>query len=399
MGTNHEVHGHTAAGFEPVRAAFEQNLRSRGEGGAACALTIRGELVVDLWGGTRDPATGAAWEADTLVLVYSVAKGVAAMTLALLHARGLLDFDAAVARYWPEFSQAGKGPITVRQLLAHQAGLPVIDERLDPTLLADLDRLAEILARQRPLWEPGRRHAYHAISLGFYQGELLRHLDPKGRSLGRFLREELAQPLEAECYVGLPETIAPGRIAPIQALNPLGMVLHPRSLSPRLIAAVAWPWSLTARTLRNPRLAGPVSLDAAPFRAVEMPSSNAITNARSLVRLYAAFLTGGGPLDLDDGTLAALAAPAVLPPEGSWDRVFQRHTAYALGFMKPCADFPFGSSPRAFGAPGLGGSFAYADPDLGLTYAYVTNRLGYSVFNEPRERALRDACLACAHAS
>lgn len=398
MGTNHEVRGHTAPGFEPVRAVFEENLRLRGELGAACALTLDGEMVVDLWGGLRDPASGAAWEADTLVLVYSVAKGPAALTLALLHTRGLLDYDAPVARYWPDFAQAGKEAITVRQLLAHQAGLPVIEERLDPTLLADLDRLAGILARQRPLWEPGRRHAYHAISLGFFQGELLRRVDPKGRSLGRFLREDLAEPLEAECYIGLPDSVPAERVAPIQTLNPLGMLLHPRSLSPRLIAAVAWPGSLTARALRNPKLAGPASLDATAYRAVEMPSSNAITNARALARLYAAFLQVGGPLGVEADTLAALAAPNVLPPEGSWDRVFQRDTAYALGFMKPCGDFPFGSSPRAFGAPGLGGSFAYADPDAGLAYAYVTNRLGYSVFNEPRERALRNACLACSRA-
>ena len=179
MAKNHEVEGRTAPGFERVRAVFEENLRRRGEKGAACALALDGELVVDLWGGVRDPATGAAWEADTLVLVYSVAKGVAAMALALLHARGLLDYDAPVARYWPAFAQADKEAITVRQLLAHQAGLPVIDERLDASLLADLDRLAGILERQRPLWEPGQRHAYHAISLGFYQGELVRGWTPK----------------------------------------------------------------------------------------------------------------------------------------------------------------------------------------------------------------------------
>ena len=396
MAKNHEVEGRTAPGFERVPAVFDENLRRRGEKGAACALALDGELVVDLWGGVRDPATGAAWEADTLVLVYSVAKGVAAMALALLHARGLLDYDAPVARYWPAFAQADKEAITVRQLLAHQAGLPVIDERLDASLLADLDRLAGILERQRPLWEPGQRHAYHAISLGFYQGELVRRLDPQGRSLGRFLREELADPLEAECYIGLPETIPAERVAPIHSLNPLGMILHPRSLSPRLIAAIAWPGTLTVRALRNPRFPGPASLDAAAYRAVEMPSSNAITNARSLVRLYAAFLQVGGALDLDAPTIEALATPSTPPPAGSWDRVFQRHTAYALGFMKPCRDFSFGSSPKAFGAPGLGGSFAFADPDAGMAYAYVTNRLGYSVFNEPRERALREACIACA---
>jgi len=390
-----QVQGHTAAAFERVREVFGENLRARGELGAACALSVDGELVVDLWGGVRDPKSGAPWEADTLALAYSVAKGAAAMTLALLHDRGLLDYDAPVAQYWPEFAEGGKEAVTVRQLLAHEAGLAVIDHRLDAALLADRERLAGIIARQRPHWEPGTRHGYHAISLGFYQGELVRRLDERGRSLGTFLREEIAAPLDAECHIGLSADIAAERIAPIQPLNPLGMVLHPRTLAPRLIAALAWPTTLTARSLRNPKLRGPAGLDAPAFRAVEMPSSNAITNARSMVRLYAAFLSAGGVLDLDAQTVADLAEPVPHPIGGTWDLVFKRHTTFSLGFMKPTQDFRFGSGPRAFGAPGLGGSIAFADPDTKSAYAYVTNKLGYTVFGDPRERALREACVAC----
>ena len=173
------VHGHVAPGFEEVRAEFERTFTERGELGAACAAYVRGEKVVDLWGGVRDARSGAPWEEDTIVLVYSTSKGLAAMTLALAHSRGLLDYDERVAAYWPEFAQAGKERVTVRQLLGHEAGLPVVDEPLNPELLQDHDRLAAAIARQRPLWEPGRRHGYHGVSLGWYEGELVRRTDPE----------------------------------------------------------------------------------------------------------------------------------------------------------------------------------------------------------------------------
>jgi CubicO group peptidase (beta-lactamase class C family) len=147
---------------------------------------VGGEKVVDLWGGVRDARDGSPWEEDTLVLVYSTSKGLAAMTLALAHSRGWLDYDERVAEYWPEFAQAGKRKVTVRQLLGHEAGLPVVDERLDPRILEDFDRLAVAIARQRPAWPPGKRHGYHGVSLGWYEGELMRRVDPQGRTLGRF---------------------------------------------------------------------------------------------------------------------------------------------------------------------------------------------------------------------
>jgi CubicO group peptidase (beta-lactamase class C family) len=179
------IGGVVAPGFEPVRAEFEANFSRRGELGAACAAYHRGALIVDLWGGYRDFSRGERWEEDTLVLVYSTSKGLAAITVAMAHSRGWLDFDAPVALYWPEFAQNGKERVTVRQLLAHQAGLCAIDERLTADRLGDLDGLAEVLARQRPAWEPGTRQGYHALSLGWYEGELIRRVDPQHRSLGR----------------------------------------------------------------------------------------------------------------------------------------------------------------------------------------------------------------------
>ena len=184
-----------SSGYEAVREAFAENFAKRRELGAACCVYHRGEKVVDLWGGVRNEATGDPWEEDTMVIVHSTTKGLAAMTLALAHSRGWLDYDAPVCKYWPEFAQNGKENITVRQLLAHQAGLFAFDEKVDRNVVADLDRLAIVMARQKPEWEPGTRQAYHAITLGFYESELLRRIDPKHRSLGQFFQDEIASPL------------------------------------------------------------------------------------------------------------------------------------------------------------------------------------------------------------
>ena len=156
--------------------------------GGACCAYYRGEKVVDLWGGVRNKVTGEPWERDTMVVVHSATKGLAAMTLAIAHSRGWLDYEERVATYWPEFAQQGKEKITVRQLLAHQAGLFAFDEPVDRSVVADLDRLAEVMARHKPAWEPGTRQAYHALTLGFYEGELMRRVDPRHRTLGQFFQ-------------------------------------------------------------------------------------------------------------------------------------------------------------------------------------------------------------------
>src|SRR5687767_8223471 len=163
------VQGHISDGFEPVRDTFVENFASRQELGGACCAYYRGEKVVDLWGGVRNKLTGEPWERDTMVLVNSTTKGLAAMTMAMAHSRGWLDYEARVCKYWPEFAQEGKENITVRQLLGHQAGLFALDEPVDRDLVTDVGRLAIVLARQKPVWEPGTRQAYHAITVGFYE--------------------------------------------------------------------------------------------------------------------------------------------------------------------------------------------------------------------------------------
>jgi CubicO group peptidase (beta-lactamase class C family) len=207
---NFDVQGYVSRGFEVVREAFAENFSRRRELGGACCAFYGREKVVDLWGGIRNRQTGEPWERDTMVLVYSATKGLAAMTMAMAHSRGWLDYEQPVCRYWPEFAQQGKERITVRQLLAHQAGLFALDQPIDRSLVADLDRLAVVLARQKPAWEPGSRQAYHAITLGFYQAELLRRVDPQHRTLGQFFQDEIASPLGLDVYIRLPENIPTG---------------------------------------------------------------------------------------------------------------------------------------------------------------------------------------------
>jgi CubicO group peptidase (beta-lactamase class C family) len=384
------VHGEVAPGYEAVRRAFEENFEKRGELGAACAAYVRGEKVVDLWGGVRHHERGLPWEEDTMVVVFSTTKGMAATALAVAHARKLFELDEPVARYWPEFAQNGKSTITVRQLLAHQAGLCCIDEPLDVRLLADLDRLAVVLAEQRPAWPPGREQAYHSISLGFYENELMRRIDPNKRSIGRFFADEIAKPLGIDFHIGLPASVPASRLASIRGFRRVELLFHLRSLPPRFALAMMNPRSHSARSLGNPKLSGPEQIDTPEFRAVEMPASNGVGSARAIARVYSAMASGGAELGVDDATFRAITAPAT--PRR--DRVLHTETAFGFGFLRPTLASVFGSS-RAFGTPGAGGSFGFADPEIGLGFAYVMNRMGFHIVDDPREKALRDAVRAC----
>lgn len=379
------VHGLVAPGFEAVRAEFERNFAERGEVGAAVAAYWRGEKVVDLWGGRRAPEGDAPWNEDTMVVVMSCTKGLSAMTLALANARGWLDYDAPVARYWPEFAQNGKGAITVRQLLGHEAGLVLLDEDLPVAKMRDLDDVARLLARQKPEWPPGTRHGYHAMTLGLYMQELIRHVDPAHRTLGRFFHEEIAEPLRLDFYIGLPPEIPEERLAGLvpfsaaRAITALGKA--PRGM----IMKVLWPWSLLRKSMV---LSG---LDWSDRRSleVELPAGNGVGTARAMARAYSAFAEGGEELGVTRETLTRItAAPAVARPK---DEVLGVPSYFSLGFLRPGPDVFFGSSPRAFGAPGAGGSFAFADPDAHLGYAYVMNKLDFYLTDDPREKPLRDA--------
>jgi CubicO group peptidase (beta-lactamase class C family) len=393
------VHGTVAPGFEPVRAAFEENFARRSELGAACAIHHRGEPVVDLWGGWQDRARTRPWAEDTLVLTYSVSKGISALAMAMAHARGWFALDEPVAAYWPEFAAAGKEAVTVRQLLSHQAGLAALDVRLDAARIADVEQLGAGLAAQRPHWPPGKRHGYHGITLGWYQSELLRRVDPQGRRLARFVREEIAAPLEGEFHIGLPQGVPTSRVADIVGIHPATIPLHLRTLPTRMVFALLSPWSLTTRAMRNPRFTNPADLDAPAYRAVEMPASNGFGTARLVARAFGLAAEGGRALGLDGATFEAISAPPSMPSAGPRDAVLKVDTAYTFGFSRPAPGFPFGTGPRTFGAPGVGGALAFADPDARIGYAFLLNRLGARVFDDPRERAVRTACYRCLDAA
>src|SRR5436305_14031456 len=210
--------------FESVNQAFAENFTQRRELGAGCCAYVKGEKVVDLFGGVRNKQTGDPWAQDTMAIIYSATKGLAAMTLAIAHSRGWLDYEERVSAYWPEFAQQGKETITVRQLLAHQAGLFAFDEPVGKDVVADPDRLAVVLARQKPAWEPGTRQAYHAITLGYYESELLRRVDPRHRSLGQFFQDEIATPLGLDFYIRLPESIPNSRLATLESAGFMAIV-------------------------------------------------------------------------------------------------------------------------------------------------------------------------------
>jgi CubicO group peptidase (beta-lactamase class C family) len=380
-----EARGWVASGFEQVRVEFERNFMDRGEIGAAVSAYWRGEKVVDLWGGRRSPDKDAPWEEDTMVVVHSTTKGISALTFAVANARGYLDYDAPIARYWPEFAQNGKEAASVRQLLAHQAGLVWLDEELSIDRLRDLDDVARVLARQKPAWPPGTRHGYHAMTIGLYMQEILRRVDPAHRTLGRFFHEEIAAPLGLELYIGLPKEVPGERLATLMTFSP-GRALRALPTTPRpMLLRVLWPWSL----LRKSMLFADANVNDRSYLEVEIPAGNGVGTARAIARLYSVFAEGGAELAVGPETIAAItAAPA---SEHAKDVVMGVPAYYSLGFLRPGPNVLFGSSPRAFGTPGAGGSFAFADPDARLGYAYVMNKMDFYMFDDPREKALRDA--------
>jgi CubicO group peptidase (beta-lactamase class C family) len=379
------IGGSVARGFEEVRTEFERNFAERGEIGAAVAAYWRGEKVVDLWGGFRTPERDAPWNEDTMVIVMSTTKGLSAMTLALANARGWLDYDEPVARYWPEFAQNGKGRVTVRQLLGHEAGLVMLDEALTLDKLRDFDYLARVLARQTPAWPPGTRHGYHTLTLGLYMQELIRRVDPAHRTLGHFFHDEIAVPLDLEFYIGLPPTISAERLARVRPLSPWRGLLALRYTPFAVTLKMIRPGSLLRRSF--------LGLAADPndrhYLEVEVPAGNGVGTARAIARAYSAFAEGGAELGITPETFARLiAVPAINDPT---DTVLGVASAFSLGFLRPGPTGFFGSSPRAFGGPGAGGSFGFADPDARVGFAYVMNNMDFYLENDPREKALRDA--------
>jgi len=392
------VEGTCAEGFEAVRDAYAANFVDPGEIGAAVSVVVDGRMVVDLWGGLADAHTGRAWGRGTPVLVYSATKGLTAACALILWERGLLDLDAPVADVWPEFAAGGKGAVSTRHLLTHQAGLPVFDE---PVAFADCHDHALVAARlaaQAPRWPPGTAHGYHPLTWGWLVGEVVRRVD--GRSVGAMLAEEVARPLDLDLWIGLPSDreasvarLAPGRfdLAGMKPEDP-GLIFA---------AAIMDIDSLTFQAFANP----PGQFDVESFNAPELhqaewPAANGIATARALAGFY-------GELACDRLLSAATLDEASRPQVTGPDRVLAVDTSFGLGFsLHSVMTGPGGRSRRhsaggspmtgqgaggSFGHEGAGGSVAFADRSQGLGFAYVMNQLTASLGADRRSRRLVEA--------
>ncbi|KAB2971269.1 beta-lactamase family protein [Streptomyces sp. SS1-1] len=379
------VHGHCDPRFEAVRTAFEANFRERGELGAAVAVTVGGETVVDLWGGWADGARSRPWERDTLVNVWSTTKGPTALCAHILADRGLLDLDAPVAAYWPEFAAAGKEEVLVRHLLAHRAGLSGLREPHTLQALYDWELTTRRLAATEPWWAPGTRSGYHALTYGFLVGEVVRRVS--GLRPAAFLEREVTGPLGVDFTIGLPEKES-GRVAELvqPPAGPAGEgAAAPAALPPLALAALANP---------------PIGADQANtpgWRAAEIPAANGHGTARAVADLYGIFAGAGsygGRRILSPG-----AAERVREGQGRClDLVLGaglgHETEIGLGLWLSGPNGSYGPNPRAFGHDGFGGSCGLADPEAGVSLGYVMNRMGPHIADDPRKTALVDAVYA-----
>ena len=388
------IQGTVAPGFEPVLKAFEENFLERGELGAEVSICRDGALVVDLWGGYADGEKSRPWTPESVVLVYSVTKGMAAIAMALAHSRGLVDYEAPVARYWPEFAQGGKAEITLRQLLAHQAGLSAIDTALAPERIADSGWMSETLARQEPAWEPGTRQGYHGMTLGSYISQVLARVDPQGRHLPQFFAEEIAGPLGVSFHVGLPPDFPEKHIAPILGFPIAQLFFHLHELPWRLVAGLMWPWSLVSRTMMNPKVSNADDFDTPEFRHLDFASGIGYGQARAIARIYADLVSAESRIGIQADTLKLLLAPFHPPSGGTRDLIWGTDTAWHLGFGRSSAllNYP---SERCLGVRGASGSDGFADPDRGLGFGYTCNRCSLNAFGEPRVGTLIDAVYNC----
>ncbi|MGO9456592.1 MAG: serine hydrolase domain-containing protein [Acidimicrobiales bacterium] len=410
------IDGWVAPGFEPVRTAFQKNFE-HGEVGAAYAAYQHGHKVVDLWGGTADATSGRPWEQDTMVLVYSSTKGVTAMCANRLAQEGRIDVDAPVATYWPEFAQVGKEGVTVADLLAHRAGLAWVDGSMTIEEALAWEPVIAALEQQAPSWPPGSAHGYHATTFGWLVGEVVRRVT--GKSLGTYLREEIADPLGADFFIGLPQSqmARPARLISIvesMASKEFGSLGGASGSAPgpglTEMAELAKTYMAPGGPLFKAIIApGGAFADQGIWNdpalwAAEVPAANGITDARGLARLYGACVSdvetpAGGPFRL-------------LSPE-QLDRALEQRTQgpdkvllgldiqWGLGFMvnRGIVSAPGHGGPRAFGHFGMGGSAGWGEPDLELGMGYVMNRMSAGMAGDTRSYRLMAATVEAARQS
>jgi CubicO group peptidase (beta-lactamase class C family) len=391
------IHGHCDPKFENVRRVFEQQFEKGKEVGAGIAFTLDGESVVDLWGGYRGrpgtPEGEREWDRDTLVNTYSTTKGMTAICAHRLVERDLLDLDAPVAQYWPEFAAKGKEKIPVRWLLSHQSGLPAIRRAMPPESLFDWDAICAALAEQEPWWEPGTQHGYHPMTYGFLVGEVIRRV--AGRSVGEMFREEVARPLGADFHIGLSAADDDrvsnliGGIAPPKP-KPGEPPLKIKGPMANFFRDMTDPTTMVGAAFNNPRMA-PDAVNSRAWRAAELPAANGHGTASALARIYGA-LSRGGEIDgvriLEAPTIDRARSEQVSGPDATLGGMPMR---YGLGFMLRSDFMPLSPSPNAFGHPGAGGSIGMADPDARVGFGYVMNRMQMGLVGGPTAFAVLKA--------
>ena len=386
MATDIKVEGSCDSHFAALRDAFVENFQTLGETGAALALTVDRKPVVDIWAGHTDAARTQPWERDTIANVFSTTKGLTATCAHRLVDQGKLDLDAPVAKYWPEFAQAGKERLPVRYLLSHQAGLPAVSQPLSTEDMYDWNTMTNALAAQTPWWEPGTKHGYHALTYGWLVGEVIRRIS--GKSVGSYFRDEVAGPLGLDCHIGLAAQ-HDARVAPL---------LPPAMPSPEQLSMFAQalqnPESMLAKVVLNPPLPPDVA-NTREWRGAEIPSANGHTNARALARMYGVLACGGSS---DGFRLLSKSAidRAITEQVDGPDAVMPLHTRIALGFFLSTPTERLGPNRRAFGHGGMGGSMGFADPDARIGFGYVMNELHLGVWLiDPRVVRLIDALYRC----
>ncbi|HYW04505.1 MAG TPA: serine hydrolase domain-containing protein [Gammaproteobacteria bacterium] len=375
------VGGDCDSRFARVREVFRENFLRRGEHGGAVAVYVDGRRVVTLHGGHADAARRHPWCPDTLVNVFSVGKGIVATAALMLVGQGRLDLDSPAARRWPPFAAEGKGEVSLRQILAHRAGLPAIGPPLPDEALFDWERMCGALAAQAPWWEPDTRHGYHVNTFGFLVGELVRRAS--GQSVGEYVRERIAGPLGADFHIGVPEAQL-GRIAeflwPEQGSAP---AQPPSPSDPDTRARM-----LYSTYFNPPGLSGHGVVNSGAWRRAEIPSANAHATADGVAAIYASLAGGGRLLGTD------LLCEATREASVGMDAVLARETRFGLGFQLPQPGRDFGPGRSSFGHFGAGGSLGFADPDAGVGFGYVMNRMGPR-WQSPAAQALIEAVYAC----
>jgi CubicO group peptidase (beta-lactamase class C family) len=372
--------------FERVKEAFAATFASPYECGAAMAVVIDGKPVVDLWAGHADKARTMPWGRDTLVNLFSTTKGLLAICAHRLIDQGLLDLDTPVAAYWPEFARAGKDHIRVRQLLNHCAGLAALRKPIPDEAMYDWSAMTSALAAEEPWWTPGTRHGYHAITIGFLVGEVIRRIT--GKSVGQYLHDEIAGPLGLDCHIGLREQDDARCGQMIQSPAP------PKDQVNIFQYAQEHRESVTARAFFNPPGAMKLSaVNSRAWRGAEIPAANGHGTARGLARLYGALACGGVCDGVRVLTPEAIARCHTEESNGL-DAVLMIPTRFSTGFMLSQPHDPMGPNPRTFGHPGAGGSIGFADPDARVGFGYTMNKMGPYILMDPRPRAMVDALYA-----